>query len=389
MVDERTVKFTYAFPYFKALDMIGGLSIIPRHIFEREDFNTHSAGRAPVGSGPYRFVKWETGKDIVLERYEDYWGKKHYIDRIVFKIITDNTVALQVLKKQEIDFMGLTPIQWERQTASSDFNSNFNKIRYPSLGYSYIGWNQKRPVFSDRRVRRAMTMMLDRESFVQNIWYGLGTVVSGNFFIDSPDYDKTIEPWPYDPEAAAGLLSEAGWIDRDGDGLLDKDGEPFKFEFTYPSGSSTGEQLATLLKESLTGVGIEMTIRQLEWALFTKLLDDRTYDAVTLGWSLPVLADPYQVWHSSQVKSGSNYIGFVNKEADRIIEEGRAEFDREKRAAMYRRLHRILHEEQPYTFLFNRNSLVALEGRFANVNVYPLGPDSTEWWVPAERQRYR
>jgi peptide/nickel transport system substrate-binding protein len=388
-LDERTVRFTYAYPYFKALDMIGGLNIIPRHIFEKEDFNTHSAGRAPLGSGPYRFVKWDTGKEIVLERYPGYWGKKHYIDRIVFKIITDDTVALQVLKKGEIDYMGLSPIQWERQTGSASFDDEFRKIRYPSLGYSYIGWNQKRPMLSDKRVRRALTMLVDRESFVKNIWYGLGTVVSGNFFVDSPDYDKSIEPWPYDPQAAAALLAEAGWVDSDGDGILDKDGVPFRFEFTYPSGSPTGEKLSTLLKESLSKVGIEMSIRHLEWALFTQLLDGRNYDAVALGWSLPVLADPYQVWHSSQVREGHNFVGFVNEEADRIIEDGRSQFDREKRAAMYRRFHRILHEEQPYTFLFNRNSLVVLDRRFENVKVYPLGPDSTEWWVPIERQRYR
>jgi peptide/nickel transport system substrate-binding protein len=389
VLDDRTVRFTYAFPYFKALDMIGGLSIIPEHLFEDGDFNTHPAGRAPMGSGPYRFVRWDTGKEIVLERYPDYWGRKHYIDRIVFKIISDETVALQVLKKQEIDYMGLSPIQWERQTGSSDFKKNFNKLRFPAQSYSYIGWNQKRPAFADKRVRRAMTMLVDRESFVKNLWYGLGTVVSGNFFIDSPDYDKTIEPWPYDPKAASDLLAEAGWVDTDDDGLLDRDGVPFRFEFTYPSGSVTGEQLSTMLKESLDKVGIDMSIRQLEWALFTQLLDDRNFDAVTLAWVLPVFADPYQVWHSSQVERGSNYIGFVSREADRIIEDARSEFDREKRAAMYRRFHRILHEEQPYTFLFNRNSLVALDQRYENVTVYPLGPDSTEWWVPTEDQRYR
>lgn len=101
------------------------------------------------------------------------------------------------------------------------------------------------------------------------------------------------------------------------------------------------------------------------------------------------MADPYQVWHSSQMEKGSNYIGFINEEADRIIEEGRLEFDREKRAAMFRRFHRILHEEQPYTFLFNKDSLVALDKRFSNVTVYSLGPDSTEWWVPAERRKYK
>jgi peptide/nickel transport system substrate-binding protein len=388
-VDDRTIRFTYSFPYFKALDMIGGLNIIPRHIFEREDFNTHSAGRSPIGSGPYRFRKWETGKEIILERYPEYWGKPHYIQRIVFRIITDETVALQVLKKGEIDFMGLQPIQWKRQTETAQFNDAFKKIRYPSLGYSYIGWNNQKDLFADKRVRRAMTMLLDRESFVKNIWYGLGTVVSGNFFIKSPDYDASIEPWPYDPEGALKLLTEAGWTDSDGDGVLDRDGVPFRFEFTYSSGSTTGEKISTMLQESLAKVGIDMSIRQLEWALFTRLLDDRAYDAVTLGWSLPVMADPYQVWHSSQAKKGSNYIGFINEEADRIIEEGRTEFDREKRAELYRRFHRILHEEQPYTFLFNRDNLVALDRRFSNVNEYPLGPDSTEWWVPAEKRKYK
>jgi peptide/nickel transport system substrate-binding protein len=388
-LDDRTIRFTYAFPYFKALDMVGGMGIIPKHVFSEGDFNKHPAGRAPMGSGPYKFAKWDTGKEIVLERNPDYWGDTHHIEKIVFKVISDDTVALQVLKKQDMDYMGLLPIQWERQTASEDFDTNFKKMRFPAQSYSWIGWNLRKPMFSDRRVRRALGMLVDRQSFVDNIWYGLGTVVSGNFFVEAPEYNKDIAPLPYDPAQAARLLDEAGWIDSDGDGIRDKDGTPFRFEFTYPSASSTSEQLSTLLKESLGKVGIHMTIRKLEWALFTQLLEDRTFDAVTLAWVLPILADPYQVWHSSQADDGSNYVGFINEEADRIIENARPEFDRQKRASMYRRFHEILHEEQPYTFLFNRNSLVALDRRFENVIEYPLGPDSTEWYVPAEVQRYR
>lgn len=392
VLDERTVRFTYAEPYFKALEMIGGLSIIPKHIFggaEGRDFNIHPAGRSPIGSGPYRFLKWETGKEIILERYPDYWGKKHYLDRIVFKIITDRTAALQVLKKQEMDSMSLTPIQWVKQTGSDRFEENFDKYRYYTPGYSYVGWNLRKPLFRDRRVRTALTMLLDREAFLKNILYGLGRVVSGNFYYESRDYDRSIEPWPYDPEKAKSLLAEAGWKDSDGDGVLDRDGVPFRFEFTYSSGSTIGEQLATVLKESLGKVGIEMSIRQLEWALFTQLLDDRAFDAVTLGWRLAVEADPYQLWHSSQAEKGSNLVGFRNEEADGIIERGRSEFDKEKRVLMYRRFHRILHEEQPYTFLFVSESLVALDKRFSNVVRYPLGLDAAEWYVPAEAQRYR
>jgi peptide/nickel transport system substrate-binding protein len=368
--------------------MIGGMSIIPQHIFSSGDFNTHPAGRSPVGSGPYRFVRWDTGKEIVLEKNEEYWGENPFLSRIVFKIITDETVALQVLKRGEMDLMALTPVQWVKQTEGRKFNRTFDKHKYYLPGYSFIGWNGRRPVFKDPLVRRAMTLLLDRESILENLRYGFGRVVSGNFFYESPDYDKNIEPWPYDPSKAVALLDEAGWVDSNGDGIRDKGGVDFKFEFTMTSGSQFADQVSTILKEELSKVGIEMSIRPLEWALFTRMLDDRNFDAVIMGWSLPVEADPYQVWHSSQVEKGSNFIGFFDREADLIIEEGRVTFDKEKRVKLYRRFHQIMHEEQPYTFLFVNESLVAVDRRFENVNVYPLGLDTSEWWVPQKRRKY-
>ncbi|MFV1956966.1 MAG: peptide-binding protein [bacterium] len=388
-LDDRKVRFTYSEPYFKTLEMVGGMSILPKHIFSDGDFNTHPAGRKPMGSGPYRFVKWDTGREIILERNEDYWGDKPHLKKMAFKIITDETVSLQVLKRGEMDLMGLTPIQWVRQTKGKKFTRMFDKLQYYLPGYSFIGWNQKRPFFSDSRVRKAMTMLIDRELILEKLRYGFGRVVTGNFFYESPDYDKEIEPWPYDPEKAKKLLDEAGWKDTDGDGIRDRNGTPFRFEFTFSSGSQFAEQMATILKDSLEKTGIEMNIRPLEWALFTKVLDDRTYDSVILGWRLGVEADPFQVWHSSQAERGSNFVGFKNAEADRIIEEARVTFDKTKRIKMYRRFHRILHDEQPYTFLFVSKSLVALNKRFENVTVYPLGLDPTEWYVPLGRQKYK
>ncbi len=388
-LDERSVRFTFAGPYFKSLEMIGGQSILPKHIFEKGEFNTHAAGREPMGSGPYRFVRWETGKEIVLERNPEYRGEKPHLDRIVFRIITDDNAALQVLKSGEMDLMGLTPVQWVKQTENSRFKRRFNKHKYYLPGYSYIGWNSKRTFFEDPMVRRAMTMLVDRPAILERLRFGFGRIVTGSFFYESPEYDKSIEAWPFDPKKAARLLAEAGWKDSDGDGILDRNGVPFRFEFSIVSGVLFHEQLSTILKEELSKVGIEMTIRPLEWALFTKVLDERTYDAVTLGWSLPVEADPYQVWHSSQTEKGSNHVGFRDKEADRIIEEARITFDKEKRIQLYRDFHRILHEQQPYTFLFVSESLVAVDRRFNNVNVYPLGIDTTEWWVRGKDQRYR
>jgi len=145
-MDDHTVKFTYSRPYFLALEFCGGMPIVPKHIFESGDSNTNPAGRDPIGTGPYRFVKWITGREIVLEKNEDYWGEKPYLDRIVYRIINDPTVAFQVLKREELDLSALTPIQWSRQSISDNFERKFYKLSYFTPNYSFIGWNTRRPV---------------------------------------------------------------------------------------------------------------------------------------------------------------------------------------------------------------------------------------------------
>lgn len=387
-IDDLTVEFTYARPYFLALEFCGGMPIVPKHIFDEGDFNTNPAGRDPIGTGPYKFVKWTTGRDIVLEKNPDYWGDKPNLNRIIFKIITDQTVAFQVLKRKDLDVSGLTPIQWERQTGTPSFEENFDKLSYFTPNYSYIGWNSRRPFFADKQVRTAMTHLVNRELILDKILYNLGAIVTNPFYINSPEYDKSIKPLDYDPNKAEELLKQAGWVDSDGDGIRDKDGVKFAFEFLIPGGSETGEKIATILKEELDNMGIQMDIRKTEWAVFTTRLAERNFDAVTLAWSMGVESDPYQIWSSTQADNGSNFIGFQNAEADKLIEEARTEFDREKRKELYRQFSEIVHEEQPYTFLFCRKSTVAVNKRFENVVVYPLGIDPVKWHVPLDEQVY-
>jgi len=336
-------------------------------------------------------VKWETGREIVLERNSSYWGDRARLDRMVFKIITDDTVAMQLFKRGEIDvYRRMTAEQWVRQTKGEEFEKRAYKLAYDELGYSYIGWNMRRPFFRNKMVRRAMTHLVDRDGILKNIRYGLGKIVTGNFYINGPAYNHSIEPWPYDPAEAKRLLDEAGWIDHDGDGMRDKDGVAFSFEFLISSGSTMAEQLATILQEDLKRVGIGMSIRKLEWATFLQQTQDRKFDATTAAWSMEIEGDPYQLWHSSQAEKGSNYVGFVNAEADEIIEAGRREFDAEKRRAMYRRLHAILHDEQPYTFFYTPQQLTVVDKRFENVKAYNsrLALQPTEWYVPRSRQKY-
>ncbi len=377
-----TIKFTYKQPYFRAVEICGYTPCIPKHLFEKsENFNQSDLGRKPVGTGPYKFKKWITGQKIILERNENYWKDKPRIKTIAYKFIHQDSTALIELKKQHIDYMGLTSLQWAKQSDTERFKAKFRKEKYYQPNYNYVGWNMRTPPFDDKKVRRAMTMLVDRETILKTVQFGLGKIVTGPAYINSPYYDDSIEPWPYDPARARELLAEAGWKDHDGDGIRDKNGEPFRFEFLISSGSIFSSQLATILKEELDKMGIVMEVRRLEWATFLKLIDERNFDAVTLGWSLSVETDPYQLWHSSQSEKGSNFVGFKNQKADRIIVKNRRTLDRDKRIELMKEFHGILHEEQPYTFLFCRPSLVALHRRFENVTVHKLGLRPREWTI--------
>ncbi len=381
-LDKYTVRFTYNKPYFRALLVCGGISIVPKHIFnDGQDFNTHRANRKPVGTGPYIFKEWKTKQKIVLERNPDYWRAAPRIKGIVFKIIEDATVPFQELKKGEIDLSELRPIQWERETNTRSFESQFNKAKYYTPFYSYIGWNLRRPFFQDKRVRHALSMLINKQAILDKLLFGNAIMVEGDQYYFSNAYDRNILPDPYDPARAAKLLDEAGWIDHDGDGIRDKDGVPFKFDLYYAAGSIFASQLATMMREDLSKVGIKMGLRGLEFTALIRFVEERNFDAVTMAWGVPLENDPFQIWHSSQVNEGSNYIGFVNKDADAIIEAIRVEFDKRKREALFKRLQMILHDEQPYTFLFNPATMLAYSKRFTDVKIYKLGVDIREWGV--------
>ncbi len=395
-LDDYTIRFTYARPYFKALEFCGGIPIVAKHIYDDgQNFNTNPAGRHPIGTGPYKFIKWDTGKKIVLERNESYWDKNRIpeIKGIQFKIISDDAVALQELKKGEIDLASLRPIQWMKQSNTKSFQENFIRHEYYTPGYRFIGWNLRRPYFQDKKVRQALTMLVNRQAIVKKLEFGLGKVISGPFFFQAYEYNQKIVPLPFDPEAAKKMLDEAGWVDSDGDGLRDKEIEekegekvvkvrvPFKFNFLIPSGARFYERLSSIMKEDFAKAGIEINIQTMEWAAFIGRVNKRDFDATSLGWAFGFDEDPYQVWHSSQIKEGSNFVGFDNPEADKIMEEARVTFDKEKRTELYHHFHEIVADEQPYTFLYTGEALVARNKRFKNVVVYRGGLDVLEWKV--------
>ncbi len=385
VLDENTVRFTCNQPYFLHLIILGGLPVMPAHVYGKGDFNTHPNNRQPVGSGPYMLERWDTNQQVVLVKNPHYWGavvgKTPQIEKRVYKIITDANAAFQVLNRGDMDYMELRPEDFVKRADTPKFNVRFEKYTYLKPRYAYIGWNSKRPQFADKRVRRALTMLLDRQLIIKEIYYDLAQIMTGNFMPDTPEYNPAIQPWPFDPKAAQALLTEAGWEDSDGDGVRDKDGVAMRFEVLLPNASIDGEKVLTIYQEELKRAGIDMQIRQLEWATMLESVTARTFDAVLMAWSLTPEPDPYQVWHTSQIESGSNYVGFGDAESDALIETARRSFDRQERIALYHRFQEIIHEEQPYTFVFTRKTLLAVDKRVKNVKMYPFGPEALEWRI--------
>ena len=391
VVDPYTVKIRYKEPFSPGMES-WGMGIIPKHIFEKGDFNNHPANRHPIGTGPYKFVEWKTDERIVLEASGDYFEGRPYIDRIIYRIVPDQAVQFLELKRGTVDTMGLTPDQFQKEAVGKDFLENFNKFRYPSFGYTYLGFNLRNPLFQDKRVRQAITYAINREEIIDGVLLALGQISTGPFPPTSWAYNKDVPLYGHNPEKAKKLLYNCGWQDRDGNGILEKDGMPFSFTLMTNQGNKMRELCATIIQSNLKEVGIEVKIRILEWAAFIhQYIDKKNFDAVILGWSLSRDPDQFSIWHSSQVKEGQyNFVSYSNPEVDRLLVEGRRTFAIEKRREIYHKIHAILADEQPYTFLYVADALPVVHRRFHGIEVAPagIGYNFIKWYVPKDQQKY-
>ncbi len=392
VIDAATVRVRYREPFAPALEswMMG---IIPRHLLEQEEFSTTRFLRNPVGSGPYRFTRWKTGELIELRANPGYFEHRPFIDRYLYRIIPDQATLFLELLTGGVDFTGLTPLQYQRQARTPYIDREYRKFRYPSFGFTYIGYNLKDPRFVDVRVRRAINLAIDKQALIDGVLFGLGAVATGPYPRESWAYNPAMAPPARDLAAARRLLAEAGWVARDGDGLLEKDGQPFAFTLLTNQGNEVRRQVSELVQQQLRSVGIDVKIRVIEWSAFVHdFIDKRRFDAVLLGWSLSRDPDLYDLFHSSKTREGEyNFVDYASPEVDRLLVEGRRTFDHDERARIYREVHRHLYEDQPYTFLYVPDALPIVHRRFKNVAPAPIGLwyNVIDWYVPRAEQRYR
>ncbi|MFP6625992.1 MAG: peptide-binding protein [Deltaproteobacteria bacterium] len=393
VLGDHSFRVSYRQPFAPALASWGNLVVLPRHILEGRDINqTNDFSRNPVGLGAYKFESWETASRITLLANHDYYRGRPYIEKVVYRIIPDLQTQFLELKSGGLDMMGLTPLQFSRQTSSRDFSGVFEKYRYLTNSYTYLGYNLRRPLFQDVRVRRALSHAIDKDELVSVVLLGLGRPARGPYKPGTVWENLDIDDLGYDPQRSRQLLAEAGWSDSDGDGTLDKDGESFEFRILTNQGNENRMKTATIIQRRFQEVGVKAEVRVIEWSAFiNNFVDKRDFDAVVLGWSLSLDPDQYDIWHSSKTSEKEfNFISFSDPEVDGLLEKGRRSFDQAQRKAAYDRFQEILVEQQPYTFLYVADALPAVHRRFHAIEPRPAGIayNFKDWYVPDSLQRY-
>jgi len=379
----------YDKPFARALVTWAG-AILPKHALSGQDPLKTKLSREPLGAGPYKLKEWIPGSSLTLIANDDYFEGRPYIDEVVVRIIPDQSTQFLELKAGNLDLMELTPQQYLFQTSGREWDEGFSKYKYLSFGYTYLAYNLKSPFFSDVRVRRALAQAIDKEEIVKGVLHGLGVSAIGPYKPGTWPCNTALAPYPYDPARARALLAEAGWADHDGDGVLDKDGRPFAFTILTNQGNSQRVKTATIVQSRLAALGIKVEIRTVEWAAFLKeFVDKGRFDALILGWSIPQDPDIYDIWHSSKATPGGlNFVGYTNPRLDELLEQGRRTLDQARRKVFYDRIQEILHQDQPYCFLYVPMALPIVQASVRGIEPAPAGISHNfpKWWIDKQRR---
>lgn len=409
-VDAHTVRFYFREQYFNSLSVFAdNLFLLPRHLYDLRDpdhprhkadasdaecakeINENPHNTEWVGLGPYRLTKYSQ-QGVEAERFDGYFdpARGGYFDRIVWRHIPSDEAAFNALLNGEIDFtLRISSAQYFGEAIQQPLFGQRSYKGYFFLGnFNYTPWNLRRPIFADLNVRKALAHAFDGEGYKQTVAHGLANLVTGPQCYFGPSYDHDVKYLEFDLDRAAELFTAAGWYDRDGDGVIDKDGQPFEFELLIQSGNAAGELFARMYQESLAKIGARMKVTTVDNATYFKRIGERDFDAGSQGWSVDATEnDPIQLWGSaSAAKNGSNHAGVMDPQVDELIARGDRELDDEKRWALWRQLHRYLYEEvQPYLYRDGPARKFALNKAIRGVQLFRITPGYSlrRWYYPA------
>jgi len=400
VMDRHTVKVVYKRLYSPAFST-WGIGMLPEHLLndqalrkeaERkgeapDGFSMRDAdfNRRPIGTGPFVFREWKSDQYIILDRNETYWEGAPNYRRFTYRIVPDVLTQEMEFYGGAIDNYGVQPHQVARLKNDPAYQS-FSGL---SFGYTYIGYNMRRELFRDKRVRRALGMAIDAEKILTYVMYDEAERITGPFVKQTDYYDRSIMPLPYDPEQALELLGEAGWK-KNADGWLEKNGKRFAFTLITNGGNDLRKSILAIAQDAWRKIGIDVKTDIVEWSVFLgKHVNTGNFDALILGWSMGIDPDLYQIWHSSQTNPNQlNFVGFKNEKADDLIVKIRQEYDYDTQVEYCHQLHRIIADEQPYTFLYVAKWTAVLDKKIVVLEHLPGGGERIKKITPTRTGSY-
>ena len=392
----HTLRFAFAQPYFLAENVFEGLTILPAHLYDLSDARNAAAkpgasdeeqgrfieeqpvNRMWVGLGPYKMTEW-SDTAIVARRWDGYHDRANggHVDEIAWRMISDSGASMAALLEGKLDFFDR--LSGEDYFGGLTDNEAFRSRFYKGYSYgpqiTYTAWNMRRPKLGDARVRTALGMCFDWDGFIASYYKGLAERVTGEQFLEGPAYDKTLAPLPFDLDKARTLLAEAGWYDRDKDGVVDRDGLPLSIEYLYQTGNRTGELSGQAFQANLAKVGVLLTMTGRDWPSLMERVRARDFDSVAMGWITPPVVDPEQAWHSKWAGPDSaNHSGLSDPDIDRLIGEIQMELDPQRRGVLFADLQRRVYALQPYMFGVNVPRKFAMSKSVRNLRCFVLDP---------------
>ncbi len=356
VVDPLTVRFHYTKVSPSQFNTTCEGLILPKHTWGKIPFSRWRQSsdeflRTMVVDGPFKLEHWTPQQELVLVRNEHYFDPElPRLDRVVYRLIPEKSNQVNQLLAGDLQFVEQLPIQDIPRVEASKL---LRVEAYWHRLYSFIAWNIKRPLFADRRVRQALTMAIDRQGIIDALWGPWARLATSPIVANNWAHDTSLKAWPYDPERARKLLAEAGWTDHDGDGVIDKDGQPFAFELMTNQGNQERINAVVMIQAQLKKVGIQARPRIVEFNSMTNLVQNQHFDAVLTAWGMPTSLDMRYAFDTSEIgDGGENFSAYSDPEVDRLIDRMEALSDLADAKPILLRLQQIIHRDQPMTFMW-------------------------------------
>lgn len=343
VVDDYTIEFTLdsAFgPFLAYMDM----GIVPKSVVEEQG---EAFGANPIGTGPFKFVSWQRGDTIELEAFDDHFNGRPKADRILIKVVPDNSARAVAVESGDLDFIQ-SPVS-PQDVIRLEETSGIQVDRIPASGYTYINLNTADPILSDVRVRQALAHLVNRQQILDTIYKGIGQIANSPIPPGMWAYAADVPGYDYDPEQAAALLDEAGW-ELGADGIRMKEGQPLALTVRTHSEDPDRRQVIEVLQAEFTKAGIQADTNVVEWPSYFADIQESKYQVAVIGW-LNLTNPDRAMFRPFTIAGPANYGQYENAEVDKLIRDARATLDQDKAREMYQQTSRIIAEEAPYIFL--------------------------------------